>query len=245
MLSIPPALSDLGLDQELKAALFKLSAALPSTLRDDQQRVRQRIYIDLQPREQTNADRLLPHLPIVQQAVWEDCLIELTYRSVMGDWVGPLNAIIQPYGLVSRGGLWYLIGKRRDHIAVLRVDYILDATLTSETSNRPDNFDLGAFWESWCRQEASNRPCYLVLARVSPKLIPHLPTLFGADIQPRLKEVGIPDSMGWITLELTFEFLEQALDRLLPLGGSVEVLEPWALRCSIKDYAEQILAVYS
>jgi predicted DNA-binding transcriptional regulator YafY len=31
---------------------------------------------------------------------------------------------------------------------------------------------------------------------------------------------------------------------LLKLGGTVEVLEPLALRYSIKDYAEQILGVY-
>ena len=51
--------------------------------------------------------------------------------------------------------------------------------------------------------------------------------------------------MGWITLELPFEYHEQALERLLPFGGAIEVLEPIALRCSVKDFAEQILAVYS
>lgn len=245
MLSIPPALSDLGLDRELKAALIKISAALPSTLRADQQRARQRIYIAPQSHEITNADRALPHLPLVQQAVWEDQLVDITYRSVMGDWVGPLTAKIQPYGLVSRGGLWYLIGKRRDHMAVLRVDYILDAQLTSETSTRPDDFDLIDFWESWCQQEARNRPNYPVLVRISPKTLPFLPTIFGDEIQEELNEAEVSDSNSWITLELPFEFHDQALERLLPLGGSVEVLEPWALRCSIKDYAEQILAVYS
>lgn len=246
MLSIPPALSDLGLDQELKAALIKLSAALPSTLREDQQRARQRIYIAPQPQELPNAGRrALPHLPTVQRAVWEDQLVAITYRSVMGDWVGPLTAIIQPYGLVSRGGLWYLIGKRQDHMAVLRVDYILDAQLCSESSTRPDDFDLVAFWQSWCQQEASNRPFYPVLARISPKLKPHLLTIFGDEFKLRLNEAEEPDSTGWTTLELPFEFHDQALELLLPLGSSVEVLEPWALRCSIKDYAEQILAVYS
>jgi predicted DNA-binding transcriptional regulator YafY len=245
MLSIPTALSDLGRDQELKAALLKLSAALPSTLKDDQQRVRQRIYIDPHPRVQAKAGGALPHLSIVQQAVWEDRVIELTYRSVMGDWVGPLESRIYPYGLVARGGHWYLVGKRRDHVAVVRVDYILDARLTSEFCVRPDDFELITFWESWCVQEASNRSYFPVLVRLSPQLISVLPNLFGEEIQQNLDEAGEPDSMGWITLELPFEFHEQALARLLPLGGSIEVLEPIALRCSVKDYAEQILAVYS
>ena len=40
MMSAPPALAELGLDQELRAAFLKLAAGLPSTLRDDEQGVR-------------------------------------------------------------------------------------------------------------------------------------------------------------------------------------------------------------
>ncbi len=245
MLSIPQALSDLGLDRELKAALLKLSAALPSTLKDDPQRVRQRIYIDPRPSQRARSGGALPYLPIVQQAVWEDRVIELRYRSVIGERVGPLGASVHPYGLVSREGYWYLVGKRRDHIAVLRVDFILEANLTSEICNRPENFDLMGFWESWCLRETNNRPYFPVLARFSPQLTSALINLFGEGIQRDFEEAGEPDARGWITAVLPFEYHEQALRRLLPWGGSIEVLEPIALRCSLKDYAEQILAVYS
>ena len=54
-----------------------------------------------------------------------------------------------------------------------------------------------------------------------------------------------PDAEGWITLELAFESLEAARDRLLSLGSSVEVLAPHALRASLSDYARQIVAIYS
>jgi len=60
-----------------------------------------------------------------------------------------------------------------------------------------------------------------------------------------VEEAEQPDQMDWITLELPFEYHEQALEGLLAFGGSVEVLEPIALRYSIQDYAEQILGVYS
>jgi predicted DNA-binding transcriptional regulator YafY len=245
MLSIPPALSDLGLDQELKAALFKLAAALPAALRDDPNQIRQRIYIDPQPQATAKSTSNLPHLLTVQQAVWEEQVLELTYGSILGDWVGPLNARFHPYGLVSQGGYWYLVGQRTSHMAVIRVDFILDARLTAEAIMRPHDFDLVDFWEAWRQDEASNRPDFPVRLRISPKIKPYLSALQRFGIQEDVFEVMETDSMGWIALDLHFETHEQALERLLPFGGSIEVLEPIALRYSIRDYAGQILAVYS
>jgi predicted DNA-binding transcriptional regulator YafY len=244
MLSIPPALSDLGLDQELKAALLKLSAALPSSLRVDKDRVRQRIHIDPQPWK-GQREGPLPHLQAVQQAVWNDRVVFVRYYSVVGQWIGPLEADIHPYGLVARGGNWYLVGYRRDHIAVLRVDYLLDARVTDRACKRPEDFNLVEYWDQWCRESSENRPCFPVIARVSPGVTPSLPKLFGEGILEQIGGKEQPDSEGWVTLELPFEYHEQALETILPFGGAVEVLEPIALRASIQDYADQILGVYS
>jgi predicted DNA-binding transcriptional regulator YafY len=245
MLTIPPALSDLGLDQELRAALLKLSESLPENLRDDPNRIRQRFYIDPQPREAPKPSSNLSLLGTVQQAVREERVLELTYASIQGDWVGPLNARFHPFGLVSQENYWYLVGQRETHIAVIRVDLIHDAKLTSDFINRPTDFALIDFWKTWRRAEADNRPDFPVRVRISPKLKPHLNTLIGHRLQEDGFELGEPDSMGWITLDLNFEYHEQALERLLPFGGSIEVLEPVALRYAMRDYAEQILAVYS
>src|SRR5512136_703550 len=46
MLSIPAPLDQLGVSQELRTALLKLSAALPDTRRGDEERTRQRIHLD-------------------------------------------------------------------------------------------------------------------------------------------------------------------------------------------------------
>jgi predicted DNA-binding transcriptional regulator YafY len=49
MLSIPAPLAELGVSQELEAALLKLSAALPAARRYEENRVRQRILLDSIP----------------------------------------------------------------------------------------------------------------------------------------------------------------------------------------------------
>ena len=45
-------------------------------------------------------------------------------------------------------------------------------------------------------------------------------------------------------MELPFESLENARNRILGFGRSMEVVGPAALRKSIVDYAEQTLSVY-
>lgn len=46
MLSVPASLDELGVSQELRAALRKLAASLPTAQRQDEEIVRQRIYLD-------------------------------------------------------------------------------------------------------------------------------------------------------------------------------------------------------
>ena len=61
----------------------------------------------------------------------------------------------------------------------------------------------------------------------------------------RSRVPGPPDAAGWLTLQLAFESLEAARTRILGFGRGVEVLAPYALRRSIQDYAEQIVALYA
>ncbi len=80
--------------------------------------------------------------------------------------------------------------------------------------------------------------------RVVPEFIPELPRYFGAQIRAKLAEAGPPDAEGRVTLDLAFESLEAARERLLGLGRAVEVLEPLPLRRSLADFAAQIVALY-
>jgi len=243
MMSIPPALTDLGLDRELRAAMLKLSAALPSTLREDERGVRQRIHIDPTPQESQPTLEAPSALQILQDALWGSRVLDVRHRSWLRPDLGPLQALIHPYGLVAKSGHWYLVGKRDDHIGVLRVDQILEVQVLRETFERPDDFDLVAFWGLYRESQMQNRPVFTVLARADVDSLSWLSWSLGEKVQ--IREEQSPDSMGLITIELRFEYLEQALKDLLPLGSAVEVIEPIALRYTIADYAEQILGVYT
>ncbi len=245
ILAIPPALGDLGLDGELKAALRKLSAALPSTLRADEQRVRQRIHIDPTPWQPEQSSTPLPHLLEIQRAVWEGRALEIRHRLWMRSDMPPLEAKIFPYGLVAKAGHWYLVAWRVDHLTVIRIDRVLELHDTGERFERPADFDLATFWRAHCQEIKEQRLTFPVVVRLPARQLSFLHWMLKDAVQPPPPGGEQPDSMGRITRELRFEYFEQARERLLPLGGAVEVIEPLALRYSIQDYAAQILAVYS
>jgi len=244
MMSVPPALTELGLDQQLRAAMFKLSSALPSTMREDEQSIRQRIYIDPTPWEDKPPRDVGADLQSLQDALWRLKVINITHKSWLRPDLEPLQAVVHPYGLVAKDGNWYLISKREDHIGVIRVDQIVEVRSLDETFLRPDGFDLVAFWRSYCEGELKNRPAYPVMVLVEADKLPWISWSLGEMVRLKvLKEQG-PDPGGVVSVEMVFEHFYKALKGLLPLGGAVEVIEPAALRCSIKDYAEQILLKY-
>jgi predicted DNA-binding transcriptional regulator YafY len=245
LMSIPPALTELGLDRDLQAAMLKLSAALPSTLREDERDVRQRIHIDPAPWGDQPVLESASDLLILQEALWESRTLEVRHRVWLRPDMEPLGAEIHPYGLVAKTGSWYLVGQRDDHVAVLRVDRIMEMRKLERTFERPADFDLGYFWDSYCQDELDNRPVYLVLIRVDTDIIHTLSWSLGEGVQVRVIEDQSLNPKGYTTLELVFETFDQALKGLLPLGSAVEVIEPIALKYTIKDYAEQILAVYT
>ncbi len=203
--------------------------------------MRQRFLLDAVGWDQ--AEESAPHLATVHQAVWQDRRLHLASR------IHPLAVrvaqTVAPYGLVAKAGIWHLVYAIKGSIRVQRVAGLLDARLADATFERPADFDLAAFWRGVVRGaggEPGALPCHragcaeLRAGAAEPLRRPRA----GAD-RPRRS----PDEEGWLKLQLPFESLEVARARLLGFGRGVEVLAPYALRRSIQDYAEQIVALYT
>ena len=239
MLNIPEPLVRLGVGQELKAALLKLSAAVPPSVREKQAQARHRIHLDaawwFQPEEPT------PCLQTLQQAVWQDRLLQITYR---GDFNAISEQMVAPYGLVAKASIWYLVFSREGHIRARRVSRIVSAAMLPQSFERPADFDLAAFWQKWCADYENDRPRYEVRALVSPSLAARLPRLLQENQPDVLNAPPAAQRDGWQAMTLTFENFETARTRILGFGGAIEVLEPLALRRSMADYAQQIRTLY-
>ncbi|KPK93727.1 MAG: hypothetical protein AMJ88_06995 [Anaerolineae bacterium SM23_ 63] len=238
MVSIPAPLAQLGVSQKLKNALLKITTEMSAAPQYLEQWVHQRIHVDVVPWFQP--EEPVPHLGTLHQAVSQDRRLQLTYQlhfDARAKWV------VDPYGLVTKAGIWYLVCSREGKIRVYRVSKVLAAKALDDHFDRPEGFELAECWKAWCSDVEDSRPRYSVKTRVSVELLPHLRSYFGDSFDDLYKQTDSQE--GWITANLHFETLEAARNRLLGYGRAIEVLEPEALRLSIIDFASQVRDLYS
>jgi predicted DNA-binding transcriptional regulator YafY len=233
-------LADLGADQAAEAALLKLSAALPSRFQEDAVRVRQRLHLD--PAGWFQMEEPVPFLPMLQQAVWEDRRVRMTYRRGDGTHV---ERVIEPYGLVAKAGIWYVVARSFEWVQVFRVSRILEAEPVDSTFPRPDDFDLAGHWRQWCDSFERTMEKYHVTLRVSPIGGPLLVKAFGEGMHGLLGQAETePDSTNLLVV-LTFSSAEDACRKLLGLGDGVEVTAPPELRQLMYERAAIVAGIYA
>jgi predicted DNA-binding transcriptional regulator YafY len=183
----------------------------------------------------------VPCLATIQQTLWQDRLLRIRVRSEFFNTEFEQKA--EPYGLVAKANVWYLVYGRGGNPHVTRVSQIVEAEVLPEGFMRPPEFELEDFWETWCR-EYEAQPPFCARVRVAPQALPFLAEYLGERARGELFRSHAPDTDGWVTLDLPFESFITARSRLLGLGRAVEVLEPETLRKSLIDFAEQIVGFY-
>ena len=206
---MPGPAAELGLGGELAAARLKLLAALPSELQERATRAQRLFHLDA--RGWFRAEDSVPHLPELASAVWRGCRVRIRYRE--GNRV--VQRTIDPLGLVLKAGAWYLVAHRVAGMRVYRVSRVASVRPLEETCERPDGFELSAYWNEWSRAFEESRPRVEVTVR-GPK--------------------GIR--------AMTFESLSEAQRELLRFGTDLEVLEPVELRARIAETAREVAALY-
>ncbi len=195
LLSVADPLTDLGLGQALKDAMLKLSAALPATYHSDLERVHQRMYLDTTWWYQSQDP--VPYLPMIQEAVWQDRTLCLLYSPDNGECH---EQLVDPYGLVTKASVWYLVASVMGEIQVFRVSRIQAVEMTDESFTRPGGFDLATYWAEYCTQFEANYPHYPVTSRVVPDHTPLLSPPFAGWTKASLEQVEPPDVGEWVAL---------------------------------------------
>ncbi|MDN0194214.1 WYL domain-containing protein [Streptomyces sp. S.PNR 29] len=232
---VPGAARELGLGAVLATAQLKLQAALPDGLAEQARRAQERFHLDA-PAWFRDADPV-PYLEAVARAVWEQRVVRAHYRR----WGGEVRREVRPLGLVLKGGIWYLVASAEGAVPgagavrTYRISRFLEVEVTGERFERPDGFDLAAYWEESSRRlEAAVRQG-TARVRVSPRAQRLLPMQFGSAGVRALEGAGPPDGEGWVEVELAVESEAVAVCDLLRLGTEAEVLGPPELRRAVGE----------
>ncbi|WP_329520885.1 helix-turn-helix transcriptional regulator [Spirillospora sp. NBC_01491] len=235
---LPGPAGDMGLADLVAAAGLKVLAALPASLRDAPARAEQRFHLDA-PGWFGDAEPP-PLLRDLARAVWDDQAVELRYRKNR-----EVSRTAEPYGLVLKSGVWYLVARAGGEARTYRVDRVLSVRPTGERFERDDAFDLPAYW----RGQAAAFPRSLLREEVAVRLSPAGMRGLRYAVEPYAAEraaaaAGEPDEHGWVATALPVESPEVAFTQLLRLGPEAEVVGPSELRARMAEAAERLAALY-
>jgi predicted DNA-binding transcriptional regulator YafY len=136
----PAPAAELGLGGVLANARLKVLAALPSELQERAGRAGR--YFHLDTRRWFRAEDTVPHLPTIAAATWQGRRLDARYR----ERGGVVRRTLDPFGLVLKGGAWYLVARRSVGMRVYRVSRFASMRMREDTFARPEDFDLAEYW---------------------------------------------------------------------------------------------------
>jgi len=227
----------LGLDAALGSALRKVMAALPAPHRPAADVTARRILVDATrwlggPQPDVDLD-------VLREAVFADRRLRLCYRH--GGTGEARTYTVDPYGLVAKAGVWYLVADRRATPRLFRADRVRSARILDAPVRRRPGVELADVWTE-LRRRVEERPGGLhVTARVRRDRL----GLFLRITAPWLAER--PDDPGdgeWVTVRLSYGVLGEARG-LLQFGDQVEVVSPPEVRAELARAAASVTRLYA
>jgi predicted DNA-binding transcriptional regulator YafY len=194
-------------------------------LREQAASIRKRLHVDTTGWSGTPEN--LSMLEVVQDAVSRDRRLAIRYWPT-GREAG--ERIVDPLGLVAKGGTWYLVARTPRGLRTFRVSRIETARLLDEGFERPADFDLAAHWNASTAELRRGRERYEVTLRLAPDAAVSFQKWRRAPSAPPSAEA---ESEGWVTLSVPFDDEAQAAFVVLGLGPKVDVVQPASLRARV------------
>jgi predicted DNA-binding transcriptional regulator YafY len=236
---LPGPAAELGLGTVVTAARLKVLAALPPELRTRASRLVERFHLDASGWFQ--AGEPVPFLAVLSEAVWDARRVEIDYER--GDRV--VRRVIEPVGLVLKAGVWYVVAMIEGAARTYRVGRVVGATALEERFERPEGFDLAAFWAESSAAYEREAPRVDVTIRVRADRVDSLRGRVGDRVVDAAVELPAEDPDGWRHLRIRLDWPEEVPGHLLAVGPDLVVLEPVEIRERMVALARATLERYA
>ena len=236
----PNALVGVGVDPGVKSALRKLLAALPAPFREQAAAAGSAVLVD--PVGWGRRSDQPAHLAALRQAVLAGVQVDISYAKP-GQEAAPRR--IHPYGLVSKGGTWYLLAGADAGLRTFRVSRVHAAVVTDEPVERPEDFDLAQAWEAVQSEfPARSYPAGVSVAMiVDPGALRYVSAALGRWAHfERHPGDGAPG--GWPRCAAIFPNAGVAAAELVRFGRRIEVVDPEEVRTAMAALGADLCATY-
>jgi predicted DNA-binding transcriptional regulator YafY len=218
----------------LRQAVRKLADALPETVHVDAHELTQTIRFD--PGSRPRAE--LVHLSALDAAALERRLVRIRYWSNSRDEETVRD--VEPYTLLARRGLWYLIGycRLRKEMRDFRIDRIRSLDVRPEVCIPAADFDLNAYLGPAFGMVRGERTC-----AVHVRFTPYQARWVQEEIWHE-SQVMIRRADGSLDLHMQVAGLSDVARWALSYGAECEVLSPPDLRHLVAGEARRMAEMY-
>ncbi len=153
----------------------------------------------------------------------------------------PRTYTVDPYGLVAKAGVWYLVADRRGGPRLFRADRVHSARPLEEPVRRRPGVELADVWEVLRRQvEERSEDAIGVTVRVRRERLDMFQRMVAAQLTEPPDDDGESD---WVTARLSYPLL-RAVRQLLAFADQVEILDPPEARAELLAAARRVTDLY-
>lgn len=225
-----------GVSAEAKAALRKLVRALPSTFRADAEAAGAATMVD--PTRWGGRDRPRPALvDLLQDAVVRRRKVRLAYA---GRTRERTERLVEPWGLIDKDDVWYLVAGTARGRRTFRVDRIERAEATGEPAARPDGFTLAAAWEEIVEEIERRRSRTWATVLIEERLVFVLRDRFG-----RHCHVEGTAGQGRVRVRVAAPTPLDIARDLAGWGAGIDVLGPRSVQDELARIGTELAARYA
>lgn len=221
---------------EVKAALRKLVRALPDTFRADAEAAADAVVLDPARWGERGRERS-PVVELLQRAVVGRRKVRFSYASR-----GRERAVrtVEPWGLVDKDEIWYLVAGTERGQRTFRVDRMGDAEVTAETFERPVDFDLSSAWEQVVTEVEQRRSLVSATVLVAARFVHVLRIQYGRHCEV----LGTADD-GRVRVRLAAPTPLMVAQPLAGWGAMIEVEDSPEVRAELARLGAELVACHA
>jgi predicted DNA-binding transcriptional regulator YafY len=228
------ALADIGLMSGHRSALDKLARAMPSRARETLGQTRGRVHVDSSRWMGLSAPS--PALAALRDAVWKDRCVTIAYSDRRG---AVTRRTLDPFGLVAKAGIWYLIARDRETVKTFRVQRIARVRVLERRFERPASFDAGEYWKSVASHVPSEEAPYVATFRMTRRALASAAIYCTVESRARVRGTS-----AWL-VRIAFPSIEAAVHEAIGWNEEAVAVEPPQLCERLAERARELLARYS
>ncbi len=225
-----------SLAPEVKSALRKLMGALPGTFRADAEAAAAAVVVD--PAGWGEHGKPRPELvERLQDAVVRRRKVRFEYA---GRGRERSERLVDPWGLIDKDDVWYLMAGTENGRRTFRVDRIIDAAVTDFPAERPRDFELAKAWEEVVQEIERRRSLLSATIVLDGRYLRVMRDRFGrhCELVDRLDD-------GRVRVRVAAPVPVMIAQELAGWGGMVDVEEPESVKAELARIGAELTSRYA